>query len=95
VNLSYILWIAAFNTTFLLAYLVVLDMGFFGSWSASAKKTKQKNAGHEALHGRGDDRRAPSSTGNVAENGNPPRLLSVLNKHGLGVFLFVCVKAQC
>ncbi|KAF8187713.1 GPI-anchored wall transfer protein 1 [Pholiota molesta] len=91
VNLSYILWIAAFNTTFLLAYLVVLDMGFFGSWSASAKKTKQKNVGHEALHGRGDDRRAPSSMGNVAENGNPPRLLSVLNKHGLGVFLLANV----
>ncbi|KAF5328422.1 hypothetical protein D9619_013274 [Psilocybe cf. subviscida] len=36
VNFSYILWVAAFNTAFLLAYIVVLDLGIYASPSSSA-----------------------------------------------------------
>lgn len=35
-NLSYIVWVAAFNTAFLLAYIVVLDLGIYAPSSSSA-----------------------------------------------------------
>lgn len=35
-NLSYILWVAAFNTVFLLAYIAVLDLGIYASPSSFA-----------------------------------------------------------
>jgi len=40
VNLPYILWGATFNTSFLLAYLVVLDMSFFPGPKPKKKKKK-------------------------------------------------------
>jgi hypothetical protein len=75
VNLSYILWVTAFNTSILLSYLVVFDILIF-SGSTSGKAAK--------LHKKGD---VPLP---VIQIGNPPPLLELINRHGLTIFLLVC-----
>ena len=73
-NLPYIIWITAFNTSFLLFYLV-LDMWIF-SEGDSGKVTKK----HEKA-----DTPPP-----VIQIGNPPPLLELINRHSLAIFLLVC-----
>ncbi|KAF8965738.1 GWT1-domain-containing protein [Flammula alnicola] len=51
VNLPYILWVAAFNVSFLLLYLVVLDMGLFADPDASrAKANLNANVKRQPKH---------------------------------------------
>lgn len=82
VNISYILWIAAFNTSFLLGYLALLDIWIFG---LSLKGTAKKGATLSRV--------APPSVQQeaVVTRGNPPWLLEVVNRHSLAVFLLVRV----
>ena len=87
VNLPYILWTTAYNTSFILLYLL-LDMFFSGGCSGTTSaKRAPVNTGDEWGH--------PTSHYH-ADNGvlllvtdNPPKLLDVVNKHGLVIFLIV------
>ncbi|PFH51145.1 hypothetical protein AMATHDRAFT_191841 [Amanita thiersii Skay4041] len=71
VNLSYIFWVAAFNTTFILAY-VALDMLFYPQ--KEQKKKKEKNLAEITL------RLEENSTSLIP-------LLDAINKNGLALFL--------
>jgi glucosaminylphosphatidylinositol acyltransferase len=89
-NLPYILWVSAFNTSFLLGYLL-LDLIFFPSplsKSVYSKTSKLKvpvanthSAGSGVMHPQQQQQQQP---------GNPPALLEAINKNGLAMFLLVC-----
>ena len=88
-NLPYILWIAAYNVSFVLGYLA-LDLAFFASplsrstYSPYSKLKVHPPAEPAAL--RAKDARA------AAEAGAPP-LLEAINTNGLVLFLLVSVSA--
>jgi phosphatidylinositol glycan class W len=80
-NLPYVLWVAAYNTSFILGYLL-LDLFFFPSplsksaYSSTSKlKVPVKN--HSPLR--------PQQQ----QAGNPPALLEAFNENGLALFLLV------
>jgi glucosaminylphosphatidylinositol acyltransferase len=75
VNLPYILWVAAFNTTFIFGYLF-LDIFFFPS-SLSNPEVSPDNS--NILR----DQHSPPLTG------NPPALLEAINRNGLVLFILV------
>ena len=83
VNLPYILWVTAYNTSFLLFYLG-LDMWIFSIGDAGRGKINTK------LHKKADASPPPPP---VAEQqiqfGNPPPLLDLINRHSLVIFLLV------
>jgi phosphatidylinositol glycan class W len=88
-NLPYILWVAAFNTSFLLAYLVVLDISFF---PGPKPKKKEKPLDLISMSGRASPYVTSSQQPPVdeaVEQGNPPQLLEAINNHGLVLFLLV------
>ncbi len=85
VNLSYILWVAAFNTWFLFAYFI-LDILFYppqehsktrNSSSTRDKGTKESVSNYQ---GKSLDQHPDAS---------PAPLLDAINKNGLALFLFV------
>jgi len=85
-NLSYILWVAAFNTTFLFGYLL-LDLFFFPSplsksiYSPTSKLKVQADSGSlERNH-----------LLQQPLEGNPPVLLEAINRNGLVLFLIANV----
>ena len=90
VNLPYILWVAAFNTSFLLLYLVVLDISFFPGPKPKKKKEPLDSISMPGLA-------SPYVTSSqqqplvdeAVEQGNPPQLLEAINNHGLVLFLLV------
>ena len=79
-NVSYILWVAAFNTSFLLGYLAVLDI-----WIYALPQEREKKGTAKTL-----SNGAPPPKAAVAR-GNPPVLLEAVNRHSLTVFLLVRV----
>ena len=86
VNLPYILWVAAYNTSFLLGYLL-LDLVFFPSplsKSVYSPTSKLKVQPDPILlnHGRRDNRAFDGTL--VA-----PALLEAINRNGLLFFLLV------
>ncbi|KIJ91233.1 hypothetical protein K443DRAFT_686228 [Laccaria amethystina LaAM-08-1] len=90
-NLPYILWVAAFNTSFLLAYLVVLDISFF---PGPKPKKKEKPLDLISMSGRASPYVTSSQQPPVdeaVEQGNPPQLLEAINNHGLVLFLLANV----
>jgi hypothetical protein len=83
VNISYILWVAAFNTTFMFGYLF-LDLFFFPSplsKSVPSPSSKLKVPIESNTIPR-DQRLTPVV-------GNPPALLEAVNRNGLILFLLV------
>ncbi|KAJ3508578.1 hypothetical protein NLJ89_g5678 [Agrocybe chaxingu] len=124
VNLPYILWVVAFNTSFLLSYIVVLDIWIFSESKEKSTEAKhrqitspKKSQGSQPLP---QDLKAtslgspaphlspfspislstlpaylsvPSPSRNLAatSTGNPSKLLEVINKHGLTIFLLANV----
>ena len=91
-NLPYILWVAAFNTSFFLAYPLVFDMFFPGP-----KPKKKKKKSLESITS-GPERpcvalpREPPVDALVVE-GNPPQLFDAINRHGLVLFLLVRLRS--
>lgn len=88
VNFPYIVWVAAFNTSFLLGYLL-LDLLFFGSpLSRSVYSPTSKLKVHpdtSTLHvGRRETKGAEADS-------SAPALFSAINKNGLALFLLVSV----
>ena len=86
-NVSYILWVAAFNTSFLLGYLAVLDIWIYALPRERSTAKKGSMLGNAA---------SPSSLpasqqAAVVARGNPPLLLEAVNRHSLTVFLLVRV----
>ncbi|CDO77730.1 hypothetical protein BN946_scf184969.g82 [Trametes cinnabarina] len=89
VNLQYIIWVAAYNTTFLLGYLV-LDLLFFPSpLSKSVYSPTSKLKMHPdpdmlkaTRHLKGRD---------TGEGGSAPALLEAVNRNGLVLFLLANV----
>jgi len=78
VNLSYIFWVAAYNTSFVLGYLL-LDIYFSPSKLKQSPDTKLAvPVGNPEL--RGDP---PSQ--------HPPALLDAINKNGFPLFLLVSI----
>ncbi|EKM78301.1 hypothetical protein AGABI1DRAFT_75828 [Agaricus bisporus var. burnettii JB137-S8] len=73
-NLPYVLWIAAFNTSFFLGYLLLLDIFFFPHPRPSKKEKKTSLGVTDHNYNNNDD---TSSFG----------LLNAINRHGLSVFL--------
>ncbi|KDR66506.1 hypothetical protein GALMADRAFT_259350 [Galerina marginata CBS 339.88] len=97
VNISYILWVAAFNVSFLLCYLLILDLWIFAhppsrSKAKHHKKTDQNSevSAAPAYLGISDPRQLSTPAGSHGF-GNPPKLLEVVNRHGLSVFLLANV----
>ncbi|KIM36234.1 hypothetical protein M413DRAFT_427632 [Hebeloma cylindrosporum] len=102
VNLPYILWVAAFNATFLLSYLVVLDLWIFaGSDGETPNRTSKPGKEHvvmEASSPPGLSGYGGRGAGGIVGGGqdlavsfNPPQLLEVINRGSLAVFLFANV----
>ena len=77
VNLPYILWVTAYNTSFLL-FCLGLDMWLFSVGDSGGKITKH--------HKKGD---APPPPVTQIQFGNPPPLLDLINRHSLEFFLLV------
>jgi hypothetical protein len=86
VNLPYITWVAAFNTSFLLGY-ILLDLIFFPSplsksvYSPTSKLKVQPDSvllSRDTRHDRGADGTATA-----------PVLLEAINRNGLALFLLV------
>ena len=93
-NLPYVVWIAAFNTTFLTGYLV-LDLAFFPSplsQSVYSPYSKLKvHPGPDVLRaGARGPTRGKADAGAGGGAGAPP-LLEAINKNGLVLFLLVRV----
>ncbi|KAH9921820.1 GWT1-domain-containing protein [Fomitopsis serialis] len=82
VNLQYILWIAAYNVSFILGYMC-LDLAFFASpLSKSTYSPYSKlKVQHDPVMLKKDDRH-----GHTVE-GSAPALLDAINKNGLALFL--------
>ncbi|KAH9474357.1 GPI-anchored wall transfer protein 1 [Psilocybe cubensis] len=76
VNISYIFWIAAFNVSFLLCYVVVLDLWIYAKGPSKANTQKRLDK---------------DTTPAMVEHENPPRLLEAINDYGLSVFLLANV----
>lgn len=84
VNLSYILWVAAFNTTFLFGYFL-LDLFFFPSaLSQSVYSPTSKLKVHSPSGALPRDQLLQQPV-----EGNPPVLLEAINRNGLVLFLLV------
>ena len=87
-NLQYVIWIAAYNSTFILGYLV-LDLVFFPSplsrsvYSPTSKLKVHPNATRHEL---GAERGKEAAAG----GGGAQPLLEAINKNGLVLFLLVC-----
>ncbi|TFK28338.1 hypothetical protein FA15DRAFT_612475 [Coprinopsis marcescibilis] len=81
VNLPYIMWVAAYNVFFVLAYIVLLDVIFFPGPKTKKPKTPTKEPHSPTVY-----RRV-----NVTLAGNPPKLLDDINKHSLSIFLLANV----
>jgi phosphatidylinositol glycan class W len=81
-NLPYVFWVAAYNISFTLAYILILDLFFFPG------PKPRKIPGHlkspTVDYGQGHFQQAPAEV-----EGNPPELLEAINKHGLALFLVV------
>lgn len=77
VNIPYIFWVAAYNISFTLAYMLILDVLFFPT-------TKPRKIPDHLKSPRGEETYQPEFT---ALQGNPPELLEAFNKHALGLFL--------
>ena len=80
--MPYIFWVAAFNTTFILGYLV-LDLLFFPSKSVYSQTSKLKVP--DAMAGQ---------VGIQEEQERTPLLLEAINRNGLILFLAVCTVVQ-
>lgn len=88
-NLQYILWIAAYNVSFILGYMC-LDLAFFASpLSKSTYSPYSKlKVQHDPVMLKKDDRH-----GHPVE-GSAPALLDAINKNGLALFLLVRVRYE-
>ena len=87
-NLQYVVWIAAYNSTFLLGYLV-LDLVFFPSplsRSVYSPTSKLKVHPNSTRHELGAERTREAAAG----GGGAQPLLEAINKNGLVLFLLVC-----
>ncbi|OBZ76469.1 Carboxypeptidase S1 [Grifola frondosa] len=85
VNIQYIVWVAAFNTTFLLGYLV-LDLFFFGSpLSKSVYSPTSKLKVHPDPVVISRSRRDGRMRDDVAQSA--PALFDAVNRNGLVLFL--------
>ncbi|KAI0292219.1 GWT1-domain-containing protein [Multifurca ochricompacta] len=100
VNLPYIMWVAAYNTTFLLCYLL-LDLAFFPT--PLAKSTYSPVSGLKVVRKAKDGRAkststpppsTPMTTTTTTHGPSPmpaPPLLEAINKNALAVFLLANV----
>ena len=88
-NLQYVVWIAAYNSTFLLGYLV-LDLAFFPS---PLSKSVYSPMSKLKVHPDPDMLKATRHTGGAGKEwdagGSAPPLLEAVNKNGLVLFLLV------
>ncbi|KAF8161341.1 GWT1-domain-containing protein [Crassisporium funariophilum] len=89
VNLPYILWVCAFNTSFLLAYMVVLDIGIFSSPQPRRPQHLKpgKPLGQLSIEPQMQLLPAPPDPA----SDNPPRLLALIDRYGLDIFLLANV----
>lgn len=78
VNLQYVLWVAAYNTSFLLGYLL-LDLLFF---SSPLSRSMYSPTSHLKV-------RPDASTSVVRPVRSAPALLEATNRNGLVLFLLV------
>lgn len=81
-NLPYVLWVAAFNTSFILAYFL-LDLFFFPS-----PLSKSIYSPTSKLKVRKERRKAPTESQTPPPR-DAPVLLHAINQNGLAVFLVV------
>ncbi|KAI9068191.1 hypothetical protein FKP32DRAFT_1562231 [Trametes sanguinea] len=89
VNLQYIIWVAAYNTTFLLGYLV-LDLLFFPS---PLSKSVYSPTSKLKVHPDPDMLKATRHLKGceASQGGSAPPLLDAINKNGLVLFLLANV----
>ncbi|KAF9044961.1 GPI-anchored wall transfer protein 1 [Panaeolus papilionaceus] len=87
VNAPYIFWIAAFNTSFLLSYLVILDMWIYSTTRENPKSKHHKTPEAAAQYLRIQQEQQALYPIQSAAPGNPPHLLHVINRYGLWIFL--------
>jgi phosphatidylinositol glycan class W len=82
VNLPYILWITAFNTSFFLGYLLLLDIWFYPRPDPTPSNTnlKKKEDERDSTRTRREEE---------VEKDDTPTLFTAINRHGLLIFLIV------
>ncbi|KAI0372573.1 hypothetical protein BV20DRAFT_1034621 [Pilatotrama ljubarskyi] len=91
VNVQYVAWVAAYNTTFLLGYLV-LDLFFFPSpLSKSVYSPTSKLKVHPDPDVLKATRHLRGREGGGGGGGSAPALLEAINKNGLVLFLLANV----
>lgn len=85
--MPYVFWVAAYNISFTLAYILILDLFFFPG-------TKPRKVPHHLKSPTldyGQMQMQQQYQQPVEVEGNPPELLEAINKHSLALFLIVCV----
>lgn len=86
VNIPYVFWVAAYNISFTLAYILILDLFFF----PGAKPRKIPSHLKSPTVDYGQLQMQQQYQQPVEVEGNPPELLKAINKHSLALFLIVC-----
>jgi len=90
VNLPYILWVAGYNASFTLAYILILDVGFFPGVKPRKSPNHIKSPTIPSSASFDGATRFDTYPEHCATlDGNPPVLLERINKHGLALFLIV------
>ena len=86
-NTSYVIWVAAYNTSFIAAYLT-FDTYFF---PPSPERELSRAASNRSFRPADESKSSPEMVISVTQPPKAAMLLEAINVNGLPLFLLVCV----